>query len=109
MISMTRQNLILGELRRLAKQLFANHPVTAYLYGSRARGEGGINSDWDILIVTDDTMSAKDAFEKFAYPFTEIGWRLGEQITPLLYTRSEWDAEKETSFYLNVQKDSIRL
>lgn len=106
---MTQHNRILGEIKRLAQQLFANLPATAYLYGSRARGDAGTNSDWDILIVTDDSLSNKDAFEKFAYPFTEIGWRLGEQITPLLYTRSEWDAERGSSFYLNVQKDSILL
>lgn len=106
---MTHHNKILGEIRRLAHQLFSNLPASVYLYGSRARGDAGVDSDWDILIVTDDSMSTKDAFEKFAYPFTEIGWRLGEQIPPLLYTRSEWDAERDTSFYLNVQNDSILL
>ncbi len=106
---MKRHNRVLREIRRLAQQLFANLPVSAYLYGSRARGEADSNSDWDVLIVTDDSMSAKDAFEKFAYPFTEIGWRLGEQITPLLYTQSEWNAERNTSFYINVQNDSILL
>ncbi len=106
---MTRHNIILGEIRRLAQYLFANLPASAYLYGSRVRGDAGVNSEWDILIVTDDSLSAKDAFEKFAFPFTEIGWRLGEQITPLLYTQSEWDAERDTSFYLNVKNDSILL
>jgi predicted nucleotidyltransferase len=106
---MTHHNRILGEIRRLAQQLFANIPASAYLYGSRARGDADDDSDWDILIVTDDSVSAKDAFEKFAFPFTEIGWQLGEQITPLLYTRSEWDAERNTSFYLNVKQDSIPL
>lgn len=106
---MGSQNKILSEIRRLAQQLFANLPTRAYLYGSRARGEADKNSDWDILIVTDDSMSTKDAFEKFAYPFTEIGWKLGEQITPLLYTQSQWNAEKGTSFYYNVKNDSIPL
>lgn len=106
---MTRHNKILAEIRRLAQQLFANLPAVAYLYGSRARGDADANSDWDILIVADDSISSKDAFEKFAYPFTEIGWRLGEQITPILYTRSEWNAERHTSFYLNVLNDSILL
>lgn len=106
---MTRDTKILSEIKRLAHSLFANLPASAYLYGSHARGNAGANSDWDILIVTDDSLSTENAFEKFAYPFTEIGWRLGEQITPLLYTRSEWEAERETAFYLNVQNDSIPL
>lgn len=106
---MTRHNRILNELKRLANVIFANLPASAYLYGSRARGNSETDSDWDILIVTDDSISNKDAFEKFAYPFTEIGWRLGEQITPLLYTKSEWNAERDTAFYHNVQTDAIRL
>ncbi len=106
---MTHHNRILREIRKLAKQLFANLPASVYLYGSRARGDYDTDSDWDILIVTDDSLSTKDAFEKFAYPFTEIGWRLGEQITPLLYSRSEWNAERDTAFYLNVQNDGIIL
>lgn len=105
----TKHNRILSELRRLAKRLFANLPATAYLYGSRARGDAEENSDWDILIVADDSVGKSDAFEKLAYPFTEIGWRMGEHIVPLLYTRSEWNAERDTSFYLNVQNDAIRL
>lgn len=106
---MTHHNKILREIKKLSNQLFANLPASVYLYGSRARGEGGMDSDWDILIVTDDEIFTKDAFEKFAYPFTEIGWRLGEQITPLLYSRSEWNAERDTAFYINVQNDAIRL
>ena len=106
---MTRHNRILTEIRELAHHLFANLPASVYLYGSRARGEAGKDSDWDLLIVTDDTLDRKDAFEKFAYPFTEIGWRMGEQITPLLYTRSEWDAERNTAFYHNVQHEAILM
>lgn len=106
---MNKNNKVLGELKRLAHSLFANLPASVHLYGSRARGDAKANSDWDLLIVTDDSMASKDAFEKFAFPFTEIGWRLGEQITPLLYTQSEWNAERHTAFYLNVKKDAILL
>lgn len=106
---MTRQNKILKEIKGLANRLFANLPAVVYLYGSRARGDARENSDWDLLIVADDSIFSKNAFERFAYPFTEIGWRLGEQITPLLYSKSEWNAEHNTAFYLNVQNDAIKL
>lgn len=106
---MIRHNHILAEIKGLANRLFADLPASAYLYGSRARGDAHRDSDWDILIVTDDSMATKDAFEKFAFPFTEIGWQLGEQITPLLYTRSEWHAQRDTAFYLNVQTDAVLL
>lgn len=106
---MTRQNSILKEIKILANRLFANLPAHVYLYGSRARGDARENSDWDLLIVADDSIFTNNAFERFAYPFTEIGWRLGEQITPLLYSKSEWNAARNTAFYLNVQNDAILL
>lgn len=106
---MNRHNRILSEIKKLANQLFANQPGSVYLYGSRARGDAEKTSDWDLLIVTDDGVDKQDAYEKFAYPFTEIGWRLGEQIIPLLYTRSEWHAERDTSFFINVQNEAILI
>ncbi len=106
---MTRHNRILREIQRLAHKLFANLPISVYLYGSRARGDATKDSDWDLLIVTDDSLNISGAFEKFAYPFTEIGWSLDEQITPLLFTKSQWEAERNTLFYLNVQNDAILL
>ena len=106
---MTHYNKILNEIRKLANRLFANLPASAYLYGSRARGDAGNDSDWDIIIIADDSIASDDAFERFAFPFTEVGWHLGEQITPLLYTKSEWNAERNTAFYLNVETDAIRL
>ncbi|MDE6397070.1 MAG: nucleotidyltransferase domain-containing protein [Muribaculaceae bacterium] len=106
---MTNQNRILDEIKRLAHKLFANLPVSVYLYGSRARGDAEFHSDWDILIIADDSISTKDAYAKYAYPFTEKGWFLGEQITPILYSRSEWNAERNTAFFLNVKKEAILL
>lgn len=93
----------------MAHDLSADNPISVFLYGSRARGESDVKSDWDILILTEDILPAKESYEKYAFPFTEIGWKLGEQITPLLYTKSEWAAENNTAFYFNVIKDAIRL
>ncbi len=101
--------MIIGEIKRLASRLFGNRSGAVYLYGSRARGEALDDSDWDLLIITDDAISTSDDFERYAFPFAEIGWRLGEQITPLLYTRSQWEAQRDTAFYRNVVTDRILL
>lgn len=106
---MTRHSKIFKEIRELAHKLFSNIPGMVYLYGSQARGDAAPDSDWDILIVTDAAIDKQTAYENYAYPFTEIGWRLGAQITPLLYTRSEWNAESNTAFYHNVNNDAILL
>ncbi len=104
-----RRNVIIKEISRLAGQMFSTGTGTVYLYGSQARGDSSPHSDWDILIVTDDSIATDDDFRYFAFPFAEIGWRYGEQITPLHYTKSQWDAEKDTAFYSSVLADAIKL
>ncbi len=103
------KNVILNEITALARQMFSKGDGAVYLYGSRARQDAEPTSDWDILIITDDSISTKDGFMQFAFPFAEIGWRYGQQITPLHYTNSQWEAEKNTAFYHNVNRDAIRL
>lgn len=100
---------ILSEIRRLASIIFVDRKGAVYLYGSRARGDASAESDWDLLIVTDDAESAKDDFERFAFPFAEIGWKYGAQITPLHYSKSEWDAERGTAFRQNVESEAILI
>lgn len=67
--------------------MFSDGIGEVYLYGSRATGTAREDSDWNLLIVTDDTRSTSDNFLSFAMPFAEIGWQYGEQITPIHYTR----------------------
>lgn len=106
---MEKHEDILRQLSSLAHRMFADGRGEVFLYGSRAQGTAKPHSDWDVLIVTDDILSTSDDFEAYALPFAEIGWRYGEQITPLHYTHSQWDAESSTAFYHNVISTRIRL
>lgn len=106
---MNRRKIIMDKLGSVARRVFANIPGMAYLYGSRARGESNKHSDWDILIITDDSLNTPDAYERYAFPFAEVGWEYGEQITPVLFTRSEWEAESNSLFYYNVLSEAIPL
>lgn len=36
------------------------HPVEVWLFGSRARGEAGKDSDWDLLVVASDDAAGVD-------------------------------------------------
>lgn len=96
-------------LSSLANKMFANGGGAAYLYGSRANGTARKDSDWDILVITDDAISTKDNFIDYAFPYAEIGWVFGSQITPIHFTRSQWDAQKSTAFYQSVTSEYIRL
>jgi hypothetical protein len=39
----------------------------------------------------------------------ELGWKLNEQINPIMFTQEEWNANSITPFYDNVQRDAITL
>lgn len=105
-----KSNTVFIEIKKLAHKLTKRWPgLSVYLYGSRARGDYSEGSDWDLLIVNDSSISSFEDFEELAFPFAEIGWIYGEQITPLLYTKSEWESQCFTDFYNNVKTEGILL
>jgi hypothetical protein len=43
------------------------------------------------------------------YPLTKLGWELGAEINPIMYTKKEWEQSRITPFYHNVEKDAIAI
>ncbi len=106
---MTNKNkYVLSQIRATALEA-APQGSQVILYGSRARGEAKKGSDWDILIVLPKSQLSQSDYDTVSYPFVELGWRLNEQINPIMYTQNEWQANNITPFYDNVQKEGIQL
>lgn len=79
-----------------------------YLYGSRARDEAKDGSDWDLLILLDkENLSFKDY--DITYPFKELGWNIGEEISPHVYTKKQWKEWTFLPYHKNVEHDKIIL
>lgn len=66
-------------------------------------------SDWDILIVLDKDKLTPEDYDTITYPLTKLGWDLGAEINPIMYTKKEWEASRITPFYHNVTEDAIAL
>lgn len=79
------------------------------LFGSRARGAARKGSDWDILIILPKQQLMQSDYDQVSFPLVELGWLLGEQINPIIYTQDEWQANSITPFYDNVQRDAIKI
>ena len=79
------------------------------LYGSRARGDYRKDSDWDLLIVLDKPQLTESDYDNVSFPFTLLGWNIGELISPQMYTKKEWDAISFLPFHKNVEHDKIEL
>lgn len=98
---------ILAAIREcLAKNLPASGK--AILFGSQARGTAREDSDWDILIILDKKKLMAADYDNITYPLTELGWELGEEINPVMYTAQEWEKYRNTPFVRNVEKEGVK-
>jgi len=98
---------VISNIKEIAgKTLPANS--TLILYGSRARGDNRPDSDWDLLILLDKpSLSFKDY--DYGYPFSELGWKINEEINTQVYSKKEWSDYQYTPFYKNVEHDKMVL
>ena len=78
---------------------------TLYLYGSRARGDWTPESDWDLLVLLDKPERDRKDWENYAWPFTDMGWNIGEDISARTYTKNDWFNGPHTMFFFNVEED----
>ena len=91
----------------LAKNMPANGK--AILFGSQAKGTAREDSDWDILIILDKEKLITADYDNITYPLTELGWELGEEINPVMYTAQEWEKYRNTPFVRNIEKEGVRI
>ena len=80
------------------------------LYGSRARGDAGNDSDWDLLILVPGKVDAarKQAIRHRLY---EVEWATDTVLTSMIFERELWDTPlyRAMPFHQNVERDGIRL
>ncbi|MEI8203953.1 MAG: nucleotidyltransferase domain-containing protein [Bacteroidota bacterium] len=80
------------------------------LYGSRARGKSKSRSDWDVLILLNSSNISFDLETKLMDELYEIEIDTGEVISPLFYTKKDWNEKHAiTPLYENIQKEGIRI
>ncbi|NPV09094.1 MAG: nucleotidyltransferase domain-containing protein [Anaerolineae bacterium] len=78
-----------GEERRLREMVRrlveAYRPDRVYLFGSRARGDSGPDSDYDVLVVVPDDAPPERGRSRLAY---QVLWDVGVAADVLVWTRS---------------------
>ena len=79
------------------------------LFGSRARGDERLESDWDLLVLTDYPIDLEKE-RQFRNHLYDLELETGEPFSLFAYSKNDWNTkQKITPFYLNVTKDGIRL
>ncbi|MBN1385543.1 nucleotidyltransferase domain-containing protein [Candidatus Woesearchaeota archaeon] len=110
---LNRENIIVKQLKILHNLLLLEkiriisrkHEITAYLYGSCARGEDTEDSDIDILIIGNKRK------EGIISDFSKISSKIRRKINISVFTSLDWSfvARKDPAFYERVEKDKILL
>jgi len=81
-----------------------------YLYGSQARDDARKLSDWDILILLNRQNISFDYETKFMDEFYELELETGEIISPLFYSKADWNVNHSaTPLFENIQKEGVRI
>ncbi len=103
-----KDRIILERCRSAIKRIDPDAEVI--LFGSRARGEATPESDYDIIILTDQeaTLKKEDIFRGHLYP---IELETGAVITVMLITKKDWDSplQRAMPLFQNIRKDGLIL
>ena len=80
---------VLAEIgRRLLK---AYEPQRIYLFGSKARGDAGPDSDYDLMVVVPDDASPERRRSRLAY---QVLRGTGRAADVLVWTRTSFDSRR---------------
>ena len=99
---------IVNQIRQLGKKVLpkGSHLL---LYGSRARGDNRIDSDWDLLVLLNRPQTEDADFATISYPLMELGFSLGQYFSVHTYSQQEWQDMSFLPFYKNVERDKIQI
>ena len=105
-----KKGMFLDEIRKIKSELMDSGLRKVILFGSRARGDNGPASDWDLLILTDTKQTFSIDFDKYAMPFVLCGIDFNESVGTHVYSIDEWETYRGNSlFYHNVTNEGIEL
>lgn len=105
---MTQRDSIIQKILDLSKRKYPDAEI--YLYGSHARGDAKVLSDWDLLVLlnADDIPFARET--EIIDDFYAIELETGQVMSPLIYPKSEWKGKYSiTPLFQNISKEGIRL
>lgn len=105
---MNKSSKILSRIKTIVAEKFPDAKI--YLYGSRARNNASLNSDWDLLILINEDKIDPDLEREITYPIYDLEFETGEVISPMVYSEKEWNEKYSfTSYHSNISKEGILL
>ena len=103
---MSEQETILNDIKRAV--LSVDEAADVLLFGSRARGDSGEESDWDILILTNEEVN-QELWSKLFDALLPVKIKYSIAVSPIIKTRVEWYNSLHTDLYINIHEDGVVL
>lgn len=103
----TNKSVVLSRIKTVVREIDPSADVI--LYGSRARGDEHVDSDWDFLILVDSKTDLN--YERvFRHRLYEIELELGEAFSTFVYNKNEWrSGHWMTPLYQIIAKEGLRI
>ena len=80
------------------------------LFGSHARGKSNENSDWDILVLLQQTNVTRMIEKEYREELFEVELEIGEPISTFVFSKEDWEKKYQlTPFYQNIKKEGVYL
>jgi len=103
---MKRKNKILAEIKKAVLEVDSNAEVI--LFGSNARGTAHQESDWDILILTNNKVDSQiKSF--FGQSLLQVELAFAIAISTIIKNKTEWEDFENTDLYQNIGDEGILL
>ena len=96
----------LGPLTDALRERLGDRLVAVVLFGSRARNEAGVNSDWDLLLIADELPQKTFDRHLFVKRLLPPAWR--GIVSIVAKTPQEFDASVQ-ALYLDIALDGVVL
>ena len=98
---------IIADLAAELKQRLGEHLRGLWLFGSRARGDARAHSDYDLLILVDE--STAELRDRILDLQVEMLDRHEALVATLLRTEDEWQRSQTYPLARNIAREAIRL
>lgn len=89
------------------KHALGEHLRELWLYGSRARGEARLGSDYDLLILID--REGTELRERVLDVQVDMLDRYDALVTTLLHTQDDWQHQQGYPLAINIAREAVRL
>ena len=102
------RDALLEKVKRVVAEVEPNAEIV--LYGSRARGDSEVESDWDFLVLVDGFVD-DTRVDRIRHRLYEIEWESDQILSSIVRSREQWNSLplNKTPFHRNVELEGIVL